>query len=177
MGKENFKKLYKRIKYELGSITCKISGFSDEFDEDKDYAGMIVYAIDGEFAWENTGGITSGYRGKSFYIIIQCTDDWPPEVLRDVGKGQVHHYLIKNTFGFDFNQDIICCGGFSYHEKTLKYSSVWLNERDQTGCKSDGTKYLSRREKVLVKYCFKKYKQNGINYAFPIPSYIDKMNT
>jgi hypothetical protein len=49
MGKENFKDLYRRIKSELGEITCKISAYSDSFDENKNYAGMIVYAIDGKF--------------------------------------------------------------------------------------------------------------------------------
>ncbi|KAF0381438.1 hypothetical protein F8M41_012073 [Gigaspora margarita] len=134
MGKEYFRKLYKRIKSELGDINCKISHFSDKFDESKSYAGMIVYAIDGKFTWKNTGGKASGYEGKSFYIIvwvsnyicfskitkispnvIQCTNHWPSEAYRD-GGGLVHHYLVKNTLGYDFNQDIVCCGGFSYHK-------------------------------------------------------------
>jgi hypothetical protein len=33
-----------------GKPTCKISGYSDVFDEDKDYAGMIVYAVNNEFS-------------------------------------------------------------------------------------------------------------------------------
>ncbi|CAG8484593.1 14283_t:CDS:2 [Dentiscutata erythropus] len=96
------------------------------------------------------------------------------EVLNDVGNGQVHHYLIKNTFGFDYDQDIICCGGFSYHEKQLKFSSVWLNERNQKGWESDGSKYLSGPEQILVEYCFEEYKKFGSHHIFKIPNYIEK---
>ncbi|CAG8510573.1 1646_t:CDS:1, partial [Racocetra fulgida] len=159
MGKKNFKNLYKRIKSELGDITCKISYFSDNFDENKNYAGMIVYAVNGNFAWNNTGGKASGYKGRSFYVVIQCTNNWPSDVLKDVGNGQVHHHVIKSTFGFDYNQDIVCCGGFSYHNKQLKFSSLWLNGRSQEGWESDGSKYLSRPEQILVEHCFEEYKK------------------
>jgi hypothetical protein len=49
MGKKNFQGLYKKIKSELGDVTCKISNYSDNFDPNKNYAGMIVYAIDRKF--------------------------------------------------------------------------------------------------------------------------------
>jgi hypothetical protein len=55
MGKENFKELYRRIKTELNTITCKTSFYCDRFDPARNYAGVIVYAIDGKFQWKNYG--------------------------------------------------------------------------------------------------------------------------
>ncbi|KAF0465764.1 hypothetical protein F8M41_026211 [Gigaspora margarita] len=176
MGKENFRKLYKRIKSELGDINCKISHFSDKFDESKSYAGMIVYAIDGKFTWKNTGGKASGHEGKSFYIIIQCTNHWPSEAYRD-GGGLVHHYLVKNTLGYDYNQDIVCCGGFSYHKNRLKFNSSWLNGKDQKGCRSNGLRHLSDPEQILIEYSFEQYKKYGKDHIFKIPRYIEKQIT
>nr|CAG8433660.1 12622_t:CDS:2 [Entrophospora candida] len=50
-GRKNFDQLYRRMRNALrAKPTCKISGHSDSFDEGKDYAGMIVYAIDNEFS-------------------------------------------------------------------------------------------------------------------------------
>lgn len=173
-GKKNFGQFYRRMRNVLGGKpTCKISGHSDDFDEDKDYAGMIVYAIDNEFSWTNESGSLEGYNGKALYVIIQCTDDWPDDVLRDVGNGRVHHYLIENTLGYEYGQDIVCCGGFSYHEGELKYSSIWLNARNQKGCKTNGSKYLNKVEKKLVKYCFKKYQEKGPGGVFEIPGWLD----
>ncbi len=51
-----------------------------------------------------------------------------------MNKEEIHHYLIKRTFGIEYDQDIVCCGGFAYHKgnkdayRKLKYSSVWLND-------------------------------------------------
>jgi len=172
-GRQNFKSLYRRIKSQLGRPSCKVSYFSDNFDPSKNYAGMIVYSVNGNFSWMNTAGQASGYKGRSFYIIVQCTNNWPSDVLRDVGQGRVHHYLIKNTLGFDYDQDLVCCGGFSYVNGSLKFSSVWLNGRDQVGCSSDGSKYLSTPEQALVEYCFGQYRIHGKNSVFSIPDYID----
>lgn len=173
-GRQNFKSLYRSVKSQLGRPSCKVSFFSDNFDSSKNYAGMIVYAVNGSFNWMNTGGRASGYKGRSFYIIVQCTNNWPSDVLRDVGQGRVHHYLIKNTLGFDYDQDLVCCGGFSYVNGSLKFSSVWLNGRNQVGCSSDGSKYLSGPEQTLVEYCFEQYKSRGRNSTFSIPDYIDR---
>ena len=74
-GKKNFTSFYKNIKSKLGKITCKISYFSDNFDPNKNYAGMIIYAVDGQFQWLNDAGKAKGWKGRSFYIAIQCTDD------------------------------------------------------------------------------------------------------
>ncbi|CAF1407248.1 unnamed protein product, partial [Rotaria sordida] len=83
MGKKNFKDLYRRIKREQGNVTCEISVFSDKFNPFFQYVGVIVYAIDGKFEWENReGGRAHGHRGRSFYVIIQCTDKWPKDYYK-----------------------------------------------------------------------------------------------
>ena len=55
MGRDDFAKLYKECKLECGEITGKISYFSDNFEANKNYAGIIVYKIDGKCKWKNDG--------------------------------------------------------------------------------------------------------------------------
>lgn len=183
MGKQNFENFYRQIKSELlpkfGKITGKISLYGENFDPSKNYAGMILYAIDGEFEWKNTGGKASGQRGWSFYVVIQSTNNWPSEAYGRARQGYVHDYLIKNVLGREHGErdsqgrQKICCGGFGYRDGQLKFSSWWLNSSHQIGCDSDGTKYLSDAERVLIKYCFERYKEKGVHHIFEIPSYID----
>ncbi|CAF1253092.1 unnamed protein product [Adineta steineri] len=143
--------MYQCIKRKLGTVTCKISYFCDEFDESKNYAGAIIYSIDGEYEWKNKeGGKANGFKGRSFYLIIQCTNDWPESYLKEAGKGRVHDYLLKNVLGIDYNQKRIACGGFAYVNGELKFSSIWLNRINQTGAESDGDKMLSEPEKDLI---------------------------
>ena len=183
MGKQNFESFYKQIKSKMlsdfGKVTGKISLYGDKFEPGKNYAGVIIYAIDGNFTWQNASGRASGQRGRSLYVIIQCTDNWPEEArTRARGSGMVHDYLIKNVLGIDHDQEVngkkkICCGGFAYQEGKLKFSSIWLNQTDQMGCDSDGSKYLSDAERVLVKYCFEQYKSNGVHHVFEISDHIN----
>ncbi|CAF4199068.1 unnamed protein product [Adineta steineri] len=148
--------MYQCIKRKLGTVTCKISHFSDdfdEFDEEKNYAGAIISSIDGKYEWKNeaVGGKANGFKGRSFYLIIQCTDDWPESCLKAAGEGRVHDYLLKNVLGINYDQDRIACGGFAYFQGKLKFSSVWLNANDQIGAETDENEMLSEPEKDLVK--------------------------
>jgi len=171
MGKSDFKTLCKKAQEEIGSpLTLKVSAFSDTYDISKNYAGMIIYAVDGKFNWINTAGDTKGYKGRSFYFGILDTSKYPTqELLRDVGTGRVHHYLILKLTGREYTQDTVCCGGFAIHEGKLKYSSVWLNARDQypkdSFGKSDGDKMLSASERELYGFAVEKWKINGSNKA------------
>jgi len=179
MGKKDFRKLYRRIKSELGEISCKISYFSDDFDSNKNYAGIIVYAIDGKFRWVNKSGKAKGYNGRSFYIIIRCTDDYDEDKKRNAGQGMVHHYPLEDTLGYEIDKDRVCCGGFAYHKRKLKFSSIWLNQNTQNGIngedwETDDNKQLSKPEKVLVEYCFEQYKKKGKHSIFKIPDDIDR---
>ncbi|CAF4553118.1 unnamed protein product, partial [Rotaria socialis] len=139
MGKRNFKDIYRRMKREHVTVTCEISIFSDQFNPSRRYAGVIIYAIDGKFEWENRdGGKDCGRRRRSFYIIIQSTDNWLEDYYKPAGQGAVHDYLLTNVLGIESAQKRIACGGFAYLHQELQFSSISLNGRDQTGAESDG---------------------------------------
>ena len=108
-------------------------------------------------------------------MIIKCTDGVRPTGVR--GQGQFHPRVIEDVLGIDVNDDdendVFCCGGFAYHGGELKFNSI-LNRTDQEGCESDGRRELSRREKILVEYCWKQYERHGKNHVFRIPSIIDE---
>lgn len=120
------------------------------------------------------GGLANGYAGRSFYLIIQSTNNWPTEHLKAAGQGRVHDYLLSNVLGQDFNQNRVACGGFGFVNGTLRFSSVWLNQNNQTGAESDGSKMLSVEERKLVEYCFNQYKAHGNNHVFSIPQSLDQ---
>jgi hypothetical protein len=77
----------------------------------------------------NGSGRAKGYKGRSFYVVIQCTNNWPNEAFKRAGKVMVHDHIIKNVLGIEYDQTNkneqrrVCCGGFAYHEKKLKISS------------------------------------------------------
>ena len=49
-GRSDFSGLCRRIKNDIGdNLTCRISDDSDNFYSWKNYAGVIVYAVDGKF--------------------------------------------------------------------------------------------------------------------------------
>lgn len=120
------------------------------------------------------GGKANGYNGRSFYIIIQCTDQWSVEYRMESGQDHVHDYLLKNVMGLDYDQSRITCGGFSYVNGELKFTSAWLNTKDQKDVKSDGNKMLSEAEKILVTFCFNEYKSQGSHHIFPISPFVDE---
>lgn len=99
MGKNNFKDLYRRVKSEQGTVTCEISIFSDKFNPLLRYAGVIIYAIDGKFEWENRGEprrqtIQQRYiRLYEFFLFLFMTDRWW-KGLWTTKKKLLHHYTI-----------------------------------------------------------------------------------
>ena len=95
--------------------------------------------------------------------------------MKAAGQGRVHDYLLKNVLGIDYVRNRIACGGFAYVNGELKFSSIWLNQANQTGAETDGSKYLSATEKILVAYCFNEYREHGRNHQFSIPSSIDRL--
>lgn len=121
------------------------------------------------------GGMAYGHRGKSFYIIIQCTDEWPEEYYRPVGQGTVHDCLLRNVMGIHSEQSRIACGGFAYLFGELRFSSIWLNGTDQLDAESDGSRYMSDPEKMLVTYCWDQYKKHGAYHVFSIPFFLDRL--
>ena len=168
-GRSDFSGLCRRIKNDLGdnNLTCRITCDSDNFYSWKNYAGVIIYAVDGNFRW-----VFSNNRiGRSFSMIIKSTDGWGND--RMIGGSLFHGSIIKDELGVDigYNRNAVCCGGFTYRNGELKFDSHALNSVNQIGCSSDGSSELSYYEKRLVEYCFNEYKANGPGSMISIPSY------
>mmetsp|Transcript_13740 Transcript_13740/g.24344 ORF Transcript_13740/g.24344 Transcript_13740/m.24344 type:complete len:260 (-) Transcript_13740:1188-1967(-) len=178
MGKKDFHSIYSEACRELGSRpTIKVSHFSDRYDQNKNFAGVIVYHNRGSFTWYNERGVAKGFKGRAIYVILRCTDSWPEEAFKRAGEGMVHDYLYKFLFDNDFNKRQTCCGGFAVMKGTLKYSSVWLNQQSsgseaQRPWQSDGSKFLSKGEQLLVNIAVRSWKEGGKNIV-DIPDDVD----
>ena len=140
-------------------------------------SGHINENVIGVITRYNESGQASGHRGRCFYVIIKNTAYFPDE--RAVGAGRVHFYPIEQVLGSEIEKQRVLCGGFAYHNGTLKFSSIWLNQNDQIGiggsmAQTDDSKYLTDPEQVIVKYCFDQYKSHGSNITFTIPAHIER---
>jgi hypothetical protein len=177
-GKSNFKQICENAKRKFQSygkdVTGKISCDSDPHDYGKNYAGAIIYAIDGEYKWENKAGDAKGRNGWSFYVIIKSTSDWPSGAIGSYGA-QVHGYLIYKALGLDLSNSSdeykITGAGFAREDGVFKVSSVSLNGSNSREGTSDGDGYLRGKEKELVEYCWDQYIYYGPDKKFPIPYY------
>lgn len=166
MGKKNFGRIYKKACDGLGGeVSIKLSAFCPRYYKSRNYAGIIVYHHDGQYKWINTTGVAEGYKCRSFYVLIQCTDDWDPSCFREAQQGRVHDHLYKEMFGCSHELGLTCCGGFAMMKGRTRFSSAWLNNQTsyETGLrwKSDGSKLLSRGEKVLVQRVIAAWKMHG----------------
>lgn len=171
MGKQNFSQIYSWIKEDFGDVTCKVSYYSDNFNWGCNYSCVLIYGVNGQTTWVNSGGKASGCKGRSLYCIIKDTAYFPDQ--RAVGEGRVHYYPIEEVIGTTKKENILC-SGFAFHNNQLKYSSIWLNESQQLNLNgeyncSDGSKYLSNKEKILVDFIWKRYKEMGPNAIIDIP--------
>lgn len=180
MGKRNFNHIYQAAARDLGQRPAiKLSSFCDTYNTHNNYAGIIIYHTYGQFRWKQRPGqgVAGGYRGRAFYVLILCTDDWPADALKEAGQGRVHDYLYRQYFNMEYRYNQTCCGGFSVLEGSTKYSSIWLNE--QTGkvkgksWQSDGGKYLSAREQDLVDIAVQTWKQGGVGKVVQVPSWLN----
>lgn len=173
-GKSNFTEICRNARQKFQSygksITGRISCDSDYFYSWKEYAGAIIYSINGNYKWENSGGEADGRTGWCFYVIIKCTNDWPDEDKTDTGNGVVHRSLIRRGLGFDINNTTaVCGGGFAWRYGGKRYGSWSLNERNVIGGTSDGDRQLSPDEIKLVDYCWEEYEKHGPSHTFDIP--------
>mmetsp|Transcript_69362 Transcript_69362/g.62232 ORF Transcript_69362/g.62232 Transcript_69362/m.62232 type:complete len:183 (+) Transcript_69362:107-655(+) len=178
MGKSDFGKLYKECKAEVGGkITIKISFYSDKFDPNKDFGGVIVYKKGGKCKWKNEKGALKGHSGRSFYVIIMETNQWEPE---QSGPGKMHPFVVTHHMEMNKAEQLqsILGGGFAYFEKELKYHSIWLNSGsccgEQSKHKSDGSKKLSKKEQMLIDHVFTEWKKRGNHIIIDIPDWLDK---
>ena len=176
MGKKEFPRLYRKACKALGTKkgSIKISNFCDTYDPKKNYAGIILYHHNGRFRWRNTKGVAKGYNCQSFYVHIQCTDNWTPDAFSRAGQGFVHDKMYQDMFGQSYKEKMTCCGGFAILKGVVKYSSTWLNNQssDATASlqwKSDGNKQMSTGEKKIVKFAIDTWKQRGANKVAIVP--------
>jgi len=158
-----------------GSVTVKISHFSDEFDASGDFAGVIMYHWHGSFTWFNPH---KGYRGRAFYVAILNTKTWPADAFRAAGQGRVHDFIFKETFGESYTGNSASVGGFAVRNGEVKFSSIWLNMTENTANAhkwySDGSQMLSEPEQALVSFVVSEWKQRGTNVVCDIPAQLDR---
>jgi len=175
MGKKDLSKLYKAAKRQNGVDSCKSSYFCDEFEPNEDYAGLVIYAVDGSFKWRNNSGVSSGYKGQAFQLIIVKSSKL--ERYFEGGCGRVHVALLKYLLG-DVNPDNVMCTGFAIARSSvrgaqpiLRFSSVVMNGQNQKGVggETDGSKYCSQLEQELVTYMVGHWKANGKHKIFAFP--------
>lgn len=179
MGKKRFPQLYVAACRSLGvsKLSLKLSHFCSRYSSSKNYAGIIIYHHNGNYKWHNQTGVAKGYNCRSAYVLILCTDDWPPEAFSRAGQGLVHDYMYRKMFGRSYSDKVSCCGGFAVMKGQTKYSSIWLNQQSSsnTGLRweSDGSKNLSNEEKVLVDLAVSEWKRSGGNRVVHIPDQVD----
>lgn len=179
MGKQNFIDIYTQacLNLDVSRLSVKISNFSDTFDANKNYAGLIVYHHKGKYKWKNTTGVAKGYNCRTLYVLILCTDTWPTTAFKRAGQGMVHDYLYKQMFGRSacFRRRQTCCGGFSILKgDEVRYSSKWLNKQSSSRTSrmpwaSDGNKVLSTGEETLVDLAVMTWKNKGPNSIVDVP--------
>jgi hypothetical protein len=179
MGKHNFNQIYKAAAQDLGHRpTIKISAYCDTYSPNRNYAGIIIYHTYGQFEWKQRPGqgVAGGFRGRAFYVLILCTDDWPESARRDAGQGRVHDYLYRQYFAMEYSYGKTCCGGFSVQNGQTCYSSVWLNmqagSQKRLAWQSDGSKNLSTHEKSLVDIAVEEWKCRGSNIVVRVPDWL-----
>eukprot|EP01036_Dinobryon_divergens_P025744 gene25744-34321_t len=162
MGKKDFEsKVLSRLG---GKFTCKVSFFSDEFNPNARYAGIIIYHMKDALAWKNA----KGHNSRGCYVLIQNTDKWPAGSVHDrAGQGRVHDYLYQYITGEEHTSRSACCGGFAVDKGETKYSSVWLNMTTNSSCsypwESDGDKNLCAKERQIVDKAVNEWKKRGRN--------------
>lgn len=181
-GKRYFYELYRKIRNKLGWPTIKISCDSDAYrnEEDYNYACAMIYAMNGEFKWENLRGDACGRNGKSFYVIIKITNFWPSGSQRPRGAGMVHHYLIEKALGYEIdNSNFVCGAGFAWNNKEFRATSYYMNQYNQNWsfCENDtSSDQLSEYEEKIARFIWEKYKEcNGdFSKTYYIPDDIDR---
>ena len=177
MGKKDFNSIVESAhRARGGELSIKISSFSHRYRSNGCFAGLIVYYKDGKFEWQQEScAATHNYRGKSFYVVIQDTAQWPAaREQRARGQGLVHDYILKHNIGINHDTEgyRVCCGGFAIIQGEVKYSSVWLNMTDGycngMSWSSDGSKYMSQLEQHFVDIAIREWKIHGPNHTIPL---------
>jgi len=134
-----------------------------------------MYSWKGQFQWYNAH---KGYKGRCLYVALLDTSKWPAEAFRRAGQGMVHDYMFKQTFGEDFQSNTASVGGFAVIDGQIRYSSIWLNTKENTSYPnkwySDGSQYLSQGEQELVSFAVQQWMNHGPHKVYEIPGWLDQ---
>ena len=173
MGKQNFQHIYLAAAQALGERpTIKLSTFCETYKPEKRYMGMIVYHAYGQFKWQQRvgQGLAAGYRGRAFYVLILCTDDWPVGV-----QNEKHRYLYRKYFNMDHRACRACCGGFSVLNGQTEHSSSMVNGSRGSvhglSWQCDGSHTLSAYEESLVDVAIDVWKRGGPGSVAAVPDW------
>jgi hypothetical protein len=98
MGKKDFNAtLYsKACRAEGSRPTLRVSELSDRYNPNKNFAGIVLWAHDGEFRWSKDKSNTN-YSGRFGYVMIKSTDDWSADDFQRAGQGMVHDKMFRTV--------------------------------------------------------------------------------
>lgn len=75
MGKQAFADIYVSVgNAQARRPVIQGSAFCDRYKSTSNYAGMIIYHMNGSHTWQHNVGICRGTPGTSFYVLILSTD-------------------------------------------------------------------------------------------------------
>ena len=123
MGKKDFEMILSR----LGSnFSCKVSYKSCVYDPDARFAGIIVYHMSNDLSWKTL----KGHNARGCYVLIQNIDN-----IRHVGHELDTVFASLHKYATDSDTSTpACCGGFSIFRGVTNYSSIRLNNTNNTSC-------------------------------------------
>jgi len=166
MGKKDFNAtLYsKACRAEGSRPTLRVSELSDRYNPNKNFAGIVLWAHDGEFRWSKDKSNTN-YSGRFGYVMIKSTDDWSADDFQRAGQGMVHDKMFRTVLNCAYTDGRSAAGGFAIMHGQTKFSSIWLNKQSGSygalNWQSDDDKNLSAGEEALVAFAIEDWKRRG----------------
>ena len=106
MGKKNWSIThYQAAEKEFGvRPKVKISYFCDRYDENAEFAGIVIYAIKDSFKWTEHESVT-GHNGQFAYVMIKNTGKWKESEFKRAGEGRVHDAMFKKVMKGDYTDN------------------------------------------------------------------------
>jgi len=132
-----------------------------------------MYTWRGKCEWYNSH---KRQKGRFLYIAFQNTNLWQGDRFEQQGRGRVHNFIFKDTFGEDYSENQASVGGAGIKDGKLKFSSLWLNTKTSNNAsyqykwEADGSQYLSNEERALVVFATKKWMAHGKHTTHTVPS-------
>lgn len=118
--------------------TLHVSCRSDKLDDEHDYAGMVLWAYNGESKWT-----VNGIKCRTGYIYIRKSANI--EGLKSEQE-KVHGKLYKSLFKEDYTDQLFATG-FSFHKGSWKFTS-FLNKRQDPPAREG--RDISAKEQYVI---------------------------